>query len=191
MARQNRTRRRIGVTGSPATGKRTVAELLSRMLGVRAHSINRLAAEAALVTEGGEVELRAGRVGRMLLSLTSGEDSYIIYGPFLWDLFPRSRLDLVVVLRCNPAVLHRRYVERGYGARKAADNVTAEAIGYVYAECLSKYGRKVRQMDATGRSPEQVAEAVVAMAEGRADDEESVDWLSAAAEDPELLRLLL
>lgn len=186
---------RIGITGSPKTGKSTVSSLLAKKLGAEHVDLNSLLIKhgGAERVEEGEYELllpRARRIVKNTLEKIEGR-SYIVSSLFLADLLNPKLVDFVFVLRCNPKVLYERYRQSGYPQSKAKENVVAEAIGVISSECLKKFRRKVFEIDTTNKEPEEVVEEIAAYLDGKLKARFHVDWLSEAERDKELLDLLL
>ncbi len=72
---------------------------------------------------------------------------------------------VLVVLRAAPRVLRQRLAERGWSPAKIAENVEAEALDVILVEALELNDR-VREIDGTDMTPEQVAAAVREIALG-------------------------
>jgi adenylate kinase len=92
--------------------------------------------------------------------------------------------DVVIVLRCRPSVLAARLRSRGYPEQKVAENAEAEAIDVILVES-AETGREVYEIDTTGISPEETADAVLEILAGEKEkyaignidwSEEALDW---------------
>lgn len=142
----------VGICGTPGTGKKTVAPLVGRLLGLRAVSLNSLA-------PGGAEEVDPADLRRAFLA--AGRREAVVYGHLLPHVLRRGEARLVAVLRCEPSVLRKRLEARGYPAAKVRENVEAELIGVVLDECVRAFGEAaVREYDTTDAAPGRVAEAV-------------------------------
>ena len=163
----------IGITGTPGTGKKSIAPIVAERLGARCLSLNELAMSYGLATrESGAVDtkkLRA-KINRYL----SG--NAVVHGHLLPYVLPPSAVSKVVVLRCEPGVLKERLRIRGYGSSKIVENVEAELIGVISSDAFDTYGRtRTREVDTTGASPVDMAGAVeVALANPR--EVPRIDW---------------
>jgi adenylate kinase len=183
---------RVGITGSPATGKKTVGEALAVRLKVPFFNLNEVAAKAGFLipTKGGEPRLDARGFSRVAgLHLPDG--GFVVSGVFLAEAIPSRLLDYVVVLRCNPLVLSERYDERGYSQRKKKENLTAEFLDACLGGALEAYGDKVREVDTTGKDLMTVVrETRAALKVGKAAFG-SVDWLSLVKGPEDVFRFMV
>src|SRR5579872_1378343 len=110
---------RIGITGSPATGKKSLGRILSEKTEMKFVSINDFSIKNHFAKrEGKEFVVDA----RKLRGKIKTEDT-IVSGHLLPYVVPGPDLDLVVVLRCSPIVLRKRYEARHYSEEKIRENV--------------------------------------------------------------------
>ena len=166
----------IGITGCPATGKKTVGRILAATLNMRfvnEDSLLRkhgaLIGDEIIIEKGREVFLREAKKGNVIIS-----------GLFLFTLLDLKYPDLVVVLRCDPRILYYRYLKRGYPLKKVKENLTAEFLDYCLVESVKAFGaEKVIQVDTTRRTPRSAAELIAKMWKGETERKsDHVDWLS-------------
>jgi adenylate kinase len=183
---------RVGITGSPATGKKTVGKALAARLKVPFLNLNDVAARAGflMTTAGGEPKLNARGFSRVAgRHLPAG--AFVISGVFLAEAIPSRLLDYVVILRCNPLVLSQRYDERGYSQRKKKENLTAEFLDACLGGALEAFGDKVREVDTTGKDLRTVLkETRSALKDGKATFG-NVDWLRLVKGPEDLFRFMV
>jgi adenylate kinase len=163
----------LGITGTPGTGKKSVAPLVAAELGVPCVGLD----EVAVSPRGrrGEAEVDP-RVLRRELTRRVAPPA-VVYGHLLPYALERRLAAKVVVLRCEPSVLKERLRSRGYGEQKVRDNVEAELIGTILFEALKAYGRrKVSEVDTTCSTPAEAASEVVSAARG-GPPRTPIDWL--------------
>ena len=165
----------VALTGTPGTGKTTVAARLGPSFRVvEVFELARQCGAARRDGSGWVVDLaataRAWREHR-----TPPAD--LVVGHVAHLLPIRD----VIVLRCHPRELVRRLgrLRRGTVVERAA-NLVCEATDLILVEAVS-LGRRVWEVDTTGRTPEAVAREVRERIGRRGPPEYGrVDWLSDA-----------
>ena len=102
----------LGVTGTPGTGKKSVAVDLATLLGFTARDLNVLARDLGCVERiDGSVVVDTKRLSRALRG--RAWSGVVLHGHLLPDLFRGGGIDYVAVLRCDPAILKERLLARG------------------------------------------------------------------------------
>jgi adenylate kinase len=151
---------RVALTGTPGTGKTTVADSVDTDLQV-VH-LNELVREEGLATERDEDRD----------SLVADLDAVADYLPadgVLVESHLAHHLDAdqVVVLRCHPDELGERLRERGEPEATVAENADAERLDVILSEAVDRHGTdRVYEIDTTGRSVAAVVEDVAAVLAG-------------------------
>ena len=126
---------RIALTGTPGTGKSTVARLLSASR-YDVISIEELAAEAGALDEIDKTDNARPVDIELLLkyleeSWKSPPEEPVIIDGHLSHYLPT---DAVVVLRCEPEILRTRLEQRNYSETKIIGNVEWEILGGAWNE---------------------------------------------------------
>lgn len=145
----------VALTGTPGTGKSSVAKRLpSSLRGIEVSELaRRLGAGRRRGRRSVEVDLPALR--RAFRGYARTEPTGIVVG-HLSHLLP---VRYIIVLRCHPRELARR-LRRGRRARRdRTANALAEALDIVLVEALAT-GLPVREVDTTHRSVAAVARLV-------------------------------
>jgi adenylate kinase len=162
---------RIALTGTPGTGKTTVAALLPYQV----IDIN------ALVKEGlnlGRDPLR-GCLNADMDALAARLDE-MAWGKIciLEGHFSHHFADWCIVLRLSPSELGERLKARDYPQEKIRENLEAEALDVILVEAVELCGR-VDEIDTTGRTAQEVAWLVIKIIEGELElPPGQVDWLN-------------
>ena len=173
----------VALTGTPGTGKTSVARHLARRW--------RVEEVAALASAGrpapsrrGPTLVDLGRMRRREAHRPRAERPDLYVG-HLAHLLPCRA---AIVLRCHPVELDRRLRAARRGTdRERRENVAAEATDVVLIEALS-LRRRVWEVDTTGRSAARVAREVAALLARRPGPRYGrVDWLA----DPRVTDYLL
>ena len=166
----------LAITGTPGTGKKTVAPLVASSLGLQAIALTDLLTRSEKRASSAGVD--PVRLRRRLLSRVKGR--CVVYGHMVPDVLERRQVERVVVLRCDPYVLAKRLRARGYPAAKVAGNVEAELIGVVASACTSKFGRsRVFELDTTKNGVRHSAEAVHRSLTAKRPRTVQIDWMLA------------
>jgi adenylate kinase len=162
----------VGITGTPGTGKSSVADELARR-GISVLHISDTVENYVL----GEADDRDTRV--------IDEDAWVAgFTPF--DGFVEGHLahllpcDRVVVLRCRPDVLGERLKNRGYGSEKVRENTLAEALDVILIETVESFRpEQVYELDTTGKSIRECSTIIDQFARGSIPASfGSIDWSS-------------
>jgi len=121
----------IVVIGAPASGKTTIAKMLSETLNCRYINAGELARERGFLL--GEDQVRGslildeGPIREEISSLLK-ESECLIVETISPGAVPREEVVAVVAVRCRPSILIKRLRERGYPSDKVRENLEYEAI---------------------------------------------------------------
>ncbi len=165
----------IAITGTPGTGKSAVGEILARR-GYAVVDLDEVARNEGLVVSRDELrgtdEVDVDRLREVLR--VPAKVAFLKSHYSHW-----MDVNLAVVLRCKPSVLRDRLERRGWPPAKVRENVEAEAIDVIVQEATGRLPF-VFEVDTTWATPEQTAEAVLAILQGKTAGREpgSVDWTS-------------
>lgn len=164
----------LGITGTPGTGKKSIAPIVAERLEAQCLSLNELAKSYSLVSrKSGVVDTRRLRSKLQHNPLKSA----VVYGHLLPYAVPPSAVSKVIVLRCEPGVLKKRLRLRGYSIPKIVENVEAELIGIVSSDTFDTFGMAMtREVDTTYTSPAEAASAVVEVAASKSRETPRIDW---------------
>lgn len=165
---------RVALSGSPGTGKTTVASLLEGSVTVE--SVLQLAKVHGALGEEEADGARSVDVEALRERVASWPDPLLVEG----HLSHLLGLEAVVVLRCNPTVLRARLEARGYDVAKVQSNVEWEKLGGVLAELLDDERTvPILELDATHTDAEGIAQRVGTWLEDGCPDQgpARIDWL--------------
>ncbi len=181
---------RLVVTGTPGTGKTTIASRLAEMLNLRYVNLNRELVKSGACRYNPEIfsyEVIDVEHAEKLVREILLENDNSVFDTLLVELIDPSLIDWVIVLRLNPYILYRRLrEERGWRGRKLCENVLAEILDYSLVKAIESVGEdKVIEVDTTGKSVEEVIREILEKMSSCSPSHGVVDWLSVV--DPEFL----
>lgn len=163
----------VAVTGTPGTGKTSACGVLARR-GYAVVDLDEIARRDGFIVgrdmarQTDEVDVEALRKNLRVPAKIGFVRSHYSH---LMDV------NLAVVLRCRPSVLRRRLEARGWPSAKVRENLEAEAIDLITQEAVERLPL-VYEVDTTSSTPEETAEAILGILQGRTKGHEpgSVDW---------------
>ena len=164
----------IFISGTPCTGKTTVASslndyLLDNGFDSRLIKINDFAFENDLgLGEDPDKFYKVIDIDRLDECLNEeikkNSANVLIVEGHLSHLCEGA--DKMIVLRLNPHILKDRLEERNYSQSKIQENLEAEALAVCSAEAYEIYGDKTNEIDASDKSVEEVRDLIIAIASG-------------------------
>ena len=178
---------KIILTGTPGTGKTSLAGELGKLLNMPVIDVNAVAKRSAVKKKEKIKGRKNGWHTEIIVDLKKLRSALaremkkkenancVVEGHLACEVaLPAS---IVVVLRCDPFVLRSRLRKRFYPEKKISENVLAEALDYCLVKAEENYGAgKVIQINATkGVSAMQLA------ARARVKKSDWVNWGKALA----------
>lgn len=161
---------RIALTGTPGTGKTTVAALLPypvidiNGLVKGGLSLGRDESRDCLEADMNGLEKRLRELDTDQIAVLEGH-------------FSHHFAEWAIVLRLSPDQLRQRLEARGYRPEKVRENLEAEALDVILVEAVEHCPR-VDEIDTTGKTASEVAADIVRIVEGKAASPPGqVDWL--------------
>jgi len=158
---------KIGLTGTPGTGKTTLANKLPFDI---VH-LNEYMRENDIgeEIENGELEIDLEEL-KQNQPEASGKD-LLIEGHLSHFL----DLDYCIVLRTNPETLENRLNKRDYSEEKVRENVESEALDVILSQAVQNQ-HKVFEIDTTKKSIDETVEKIIEAIENREERKGVVDW---------------
>ncbi|KAK7503538.1 hypothetical protein BaRGS_00005077 [Batillaria attramentaria] len=149
----------ILITGTPGTGKSTLASELSQRTGLKYVSVSQLATEMELF-DGYDEQLQCPIldddrvVDEMEEDMSQGGNVVDYHG---CDFFPERWFDIVFVLRTDNSILYDRLQQRGYSGKKLESNIQCEIFQTILDEARDSYKPEIVH-ELPSNTPEQLEE---------------------------------
>ncbi len=175
------SRLNIIVTGTPGVGKTSFSKVLSEALGLEYIPLDDVLIENKLYLgfdeERGSYIIDIERA-RSFVYENIVFDGVVLDSHLAVAVVPCERVDVCLVLRCDPYILMDRLRSKGYPEKKVLENIQAEILDVVLTEALGNCGsEKVIQLDVSQGVEKRVAEVVERIRRGIHIESEPVDWL--------------
>ncbi len=168
------------ITGSPGTGKHTIADAISRILNLDIIDINIIARESNLIFDG---EVDTDR----LADIINIQKSSIIVGHLApYVISKKHIIKKTIVLRRSPYELYNIYKDRKYSRQKILDNLGAEILDIVYSDARNTFG-VVTQIDTTNNTIQDNIQRVLQAIKYNIKSDD-VQWLHQISENKDMQR---
>ncbi|WP_424359610.1 adenylate kinase family protein [Methanocella sp. MCL-LM] len=141
---------KIALTGTPGTGKSTVARLVDA--GFTVVDINAIIKDTYNLGVDEERDSAIADIEGLSHYVEKLTGDSILEG-HVAHLLP---VDKIIVLRASPVVLRKRLEARGWTPAKVEENLEAEALDVILVEALEQCDA-VYEIDTTEKTPETVA----------------------------------
>ena len=166
------------ITGSPGTGKHTVARMIAQKMGLELVDLNKIAIdEKTFEKKDGVFDVDVQKLKKVLEKKVSKKS--VLVGHLAPYVVSRNRVDIAVVLRRNPYQLEQVYKKRRYNMEKQLENLGSEILGITYYDTIKNVGQnKAFQFDTTSKSIVAITKKIETLfLKGKIKVDE-VDWLT-------------
>ena len=137
----------IFITGTPCTGKTTIASKLNyRVIKVNELAISHGFIEGVDEDKGYKI-INIEKLSDYIYEMIQNSDELLIFEGHVTHLCRGA--GKVIVLRVNPDILYERLKSRKYSLSKINENLEAEALGVCSFEAYENYKDSVVELDLT------------------------------------------
>ena len=135
----------IFITGTPCTGKTTIAsKLKGRLIKVNDVAISQGFVDGIDEDKGYKI-INIEKLDEYMSNMIKNNEELLIFEGHLSHLCHGA--DKVIILRVKPELLKKRLEKRGYNENKITENLQAEALGVCSVEAYENYGNKAIELD--------------------------------------------
>jgi len=133
----------IIVTGTPGTGKTTIARALAEKYNLEYVDVNQVIDEQGL-KEGYDNErdcdiVDADRLNKVLIAMIGSSKDRLVIDSHLSHNLPSKHVELCIVTKCGLKELKKRLGKRGYSKKKIRENLDAEIFDICQIEAVDKH----------------------------------------------------
>jgi len=142
----------IIVSGTPGTGKTTIAKKISKERGYDYLDINEIIKENGL-KEGfdkkrNSIIVDVKKLNKILIKLIENSKKTLVIDGHLSHYLPKKYVKTCFITKCDLKTLKKRLEKRKYSEAKIRENLDAEIFDICRIEALEK-GHKVKIIDTT------------------------------------------
>ncbi len=174
----------IALTGTPGTGKTTIAALLSQQ-GHRVIDFHQFAldhhCDHGYDDHHESVIIDEKEVNETLKTIHESNTSIIIEGHLTHLL---SIAQKIIILRCNPTILLKRLQTKRWSKQKIMENIEAEMLDIILCESIDlHYKKDIFEIDTSHKTPQYIADRIQHLIDHQFNENESmkpgnIDWTS-------------
>lgn len=142
----------IIITGTPGTGKSTLARRLSKALGFQGIDVNRLVKVKKLYSSYDKkcqsYVVNEHKLIFYLISLIKTSNKLLIIDSHLSQVLPQKYVSLAIITNCALPQLKQRLIKRGYTMAKVQENLQSEVFDICAYEAQER-GYSLIRVDTT------------------------------------------
>jgi len=175
----------IVISGTPGTGKTTVASILVKKIKGIHIDLSDLVLKEKLYKEVDEKrETVIADLDRLLPKLReiirSANSPIIVEGHYA-EIVPSKFVNVAIILRTHPKELEKRLKKKNFKESKIRENIQAEILGVCSYNALNAYEKeKIYEIDTTSKTPNETVNIILEILEGKGENYKigKIDWLA-------------
>ncbi len=174
----------ILISGTPGTGKSTLARGLAQCINYKFIDVGEVAIAEHIYLKNDQVRntkvIDEPKLAKRIDKEIIAEKGKVVASSHYAEIISPKLVEKVIVLRTHPDELRRRLIQRGWKTEKTKENLEAEILGVCSSNSLKRYGReKVFEINTTKISPEETLSIALQIIESKSENRivGSIDWL--------------
>lgn len=186
----------IIVTGTPGTGKTTLARALAKAIEACYLNLTKFVSKHKLYS-GTDRQRRTKIIDMARTRAHLKKELRMMHGPVVIDthvpagIVPGEMVKRVFVLRSDPRILEGRLRAKKWKANKIRENVLAEIVDSCLNSAVEQYGRRrVIQFDTSRMNMQECVALMKRSIAGRLGKRMKIDWLGKLEKEKSLERYL-
>jgi len=140
----------ITVTGTPATGKTTLAKQIASSLGYDYIDVNSVIKEHGLCEDYDKARhctvVDIDKLNAVLLAIIDKSSSDLVIDSHMSHFLPHDKVDLVIITKCSLKELEKRLKDRHYPKTKVRENLDSEIFDICLVEAQEQ-GHTILEVD--------------------------------------------
>jgi len=153
---------KIALTGTPGTGKTSIAHILEKDYNIPIIQLHQFALEENLIEDFDEKRrsdiIDIDELNKRFIEKTYDEGIVIIDGHLSHFL---KSVDMIIVLRCHPSILRTRLEIKQWSKEKIYENLEAEILDIIESEAVDIHTiERVIEIDTTNKKVEKLANII-------------------------------
>ncbi len=184
----------ILISGTPGTGKTTIAQYLKKKYSANVLNLTELAIQKDFILEiDEERQTKIVDLKKLLPFLESfipsHQDNLIIEGHYA-DVVPDHLTSVFIILRTEPHILEKRLKEKKFSPSKILENIQSEILGACTSAALETHEReKIYEVDTSNSPVDETIKTIQFLIERKPPTNiGKINWMRKLEESNELLR---
>lgn len=160
----------VVISGTPGTGKTAVSKRISEIINVEVISLNELAILKNFTLNYDEkretyiidIEKLTPYIVNQINKYKEDNVNFLLIEGHFSDIVPDHLIDFAIILRCNPDILYKRLLNRGYKSQKIIENIQAEILGNCVNYMIQKKIKThILEIDTSNLSIDDLAQIII------------------------------
>lgn len=175
----------IVISGTPGTGKTTVASILAKKIRGIHIDISEFVLKEKIYKEVDKkretVIADLDKLLPKLREIIKSTNSPIIIEGHYAEIVPSKFVNAAIILRTHPKELEKRLKRKNFKESKIRENVQAEILGVCSYNAINAYEKeKIYEIDTTSKTPHETVNIILKILEGKGENYKigKIDWLS-------------
>ncbi len=159
------------LSGTPGTGKTSVAKYLKETYDLSFLSLSTIVQEENLYDKVDEERdtkiVNADKLEKYIDPILQERQGDICIEAHYADMIEKPQVEMGIILRCHPVILENRLKKRDYKQRKVDENIQAELVSsptsYMLENAQLEKTKEIYEIDTSRKTVEEVGEIIATL----------------------------